>query len=151
MQVARNQRKWTGPEPRQSFDLPFSPVARSLGLPRSRALRVSREPIRFVRRGLSTTQPRRDEQVRLFFACSKYLLIMCRSLRRQHPHPPQNPRNGGLSYKAWEGQLLWLWLSVPDRSTTSRKRTGILEFNCLSTLRKRRLSYWVVDGVLPAC
>ncbi|SJL09239.1 related to NDE1-mitochondrial cytosolically directed NADH dehydrogenase [Armillaria ostoyae] len=44
MQVARNQ------------------LARSLGLPRSRALRVSREPIRFVRRGLSTTQPRRDEQ-----------------------------------------------------------------------------------------
>ncbi|KAK0199827.1 pyridine nucleotide-disulfide oxidoreductase-domain-containing protein [Desarmillaria ectypa] len=44
MQVARNQ------------------LARSLGLPRSRALRVSREPIRFVRRGLWTTQSRRDEQ-----------------------------------------------------------------------------------------
>ncbi|KAK0186541.1 pyridine nucleotide-disulfide oxidoreductase-domain-containing protein [Armillaria mellea] len=39
-----------------------SQLARSLGLSRSRALRVSREPIRFVRRGLSTTQPRRDEQ-----------------------------------------------------------------------------------------
>ncbi|KAK0444229.1 pyridine nucleotide-disulfide oxidoreductase-domain-containing protein [Desarmillaria tabescens] len=44
MQAARNQ------------------LARSLGLPRSRALRVSREPIRFVRRGLSTTQSRRSEQ-----------------------------------------------------------------------------------------